>query len=208
MKDDTPLAQRCGRESGESAIRDVDQTEPEVHAEPGFENEVHAFNFFAYLSRSDVTWNPSITSVVKDSLLCPTTEEFILPIIHGNDRVEWFVQLSDEIPLGRFRSRHRRAARAHGDEGGRRRRDAGRHSPSGILAQALDAAGVGERRPDAAGVVREREAEAESGGFLIVIQFSFRRGSFIDDEFVDGPDGAAIEALKHETRKNSYEDAY
>ena len=28
---------------------------------------------------------------------CPTTEEFILPIIHGNDRVEWFVQLSDEI---------------------------------------------------------------------------------------------------------------
>ena len=31
------------------------------------------------------------------SLYCPTTEEYILPIIHGNDRVEWFVQLSDEI---------------------------------------------------------------------------------------------------------------
>ena len=76
---------------------EVDQTEPEVHAEPGFEDEVHAFNFFAYLSRSDVTWNPSVTSVVKDSLLCPTTEEYMLPIIHGNDRVEWFVQLSDEI---------------------------------------------------------------------------------------------------------------
>jgi hypothetical protein len=76
---------------------DVAQDEPEVHAEAGFESEVHAFNFFAYLSRSDVTWNPSVTSVVQHSLLCPTTEEFILPVIHGNDRVEWFVQLSDEI---------------------------------------------------------------------------------------------------------------
>ena len=33
----------------------------------------------------------------KASLFCPTTEEYILPIIHGNDRVEWFIQLSDEI---------------------------------------------------------------------------------------------------------------
>ena len=61
---------------------------------PGFEDEVGAFNLFAYLSRSDVTWNPSVVSVCKDSLYCPTTEEYILPIIHGNDRVEWFVQLS------------------------------------------------------------------------------------------------------------------
>jgi hypothetical protein len=44
-----------------------------------------------------VTWNPSIVSVCKASLYCPTTEEYILPVIHGNDRVEWFVQLSDEI---------------------------------------------------------------------------------------------------------------
>ena len=76
---------------------DVPQDEPEIHAEPGFEGEVAAFNLFAYLSRSDVTWNPSVVSVCKDSLSCPTTEEYILPIIHGNDRVEWFVQLSDEI---------------------------------------------------------------------------------------------------------------
>jgi hydroquinone 1,2-dioxygenase large subunit-like protein len=76
---------------------DVDQTEPTVEAEPGYEGEVAAFNLFAYLSRSDVTWNPSVVTVCKDSLYCPTTEEFILPIIHGNDRVEWFVQLSDEI---------------------------------------------------------------------------------------------------------------
>ena len=79
------------------AFHDVDQSEPEVHAEPGYENEVAAFNLYAYLSRSDVTWNPSVVSACKDSLYCPTTEEFILPIIHGNDRVEWFVQLSDEI---------------------------------------------------------------------------------------------------------------
>jgi len=76
---------------------DVVQDKPEIHANPGFENEVHAFNLFAYLSRSDVTWNPSVCSVVKDSLLCPTTEEYSLPIIHGNDRVEWFIQVSDEI---------------------------------------------------------------------------------------------------------------
>ena len=76
---------------------DVPQDEPEIHAEPGFEDEVCAFSLFAYLSRSDVTWNPSVAAVCKNSLYCPTTEEYILPIIHGNDRVEWFVQLSDEI---------------------------------------------------------------------------------------------------------------
>jgi Hydroquinone 1,2-dioxygenase large subunit N-terminal len=78
-------------------FKDVPQDEPEIKAEPGFENEVAAFNLFAYLSRSNVTWNPSVVSVCKDSLYCPTTEEYILPIIHGNDRVEWFIQLSDEI---------------------------------------------------------------------------------------------------------------
>jgi hypothetical protein len=78
-------------------FHDVPQDEPEVTAEPGFEDQVVSFNLFAYLSRSDVTWNPSIVSVCKASLYCPTTEEYILPVIHGNDRVEWFVQLSDEI---------------------------------------------------------------------------------------------------------------
>jgi hypothetical protein len=76
---------------------DVDQSEPVIEVEPGFEGEVAAFSLFAYLSRSNVTWNPSIVSVCKDSLACPTTEEYILPIIHGNDRVEWFIQLSDQI---------------------------------------------------------------------------------------------------------------
>jgi hypothetical protein len=67
---------------------DVPQDEPELHPKPGYEDQVCGFNLFAYLSRSPVTWNPSIVSVCKDSLYCPTTEEFVLPIIHGNDRVE------------------------------------------------------------------------------------------------------------------------
>lgn len=78
-------------------FKDVGQDEPDVRPEPGFEKEIASFNLFAYLSRSDVTWNPSVVSACKNSLACPTTEEYILPIVHGNDRVEWFVQLSDEI---------------------------------------------------------------------------------------------------------------
>jgi hypothetical protein len=94
---DTPLRTDQAGFPVNRQFRDVSQTEPEVHAESGFANQVHAFNLYAYLSRSDVTWNPSVCSVVKDSLLCPTTEEHVLPITHGNDRVEWFVQVSDEI---------------------------------------------------------------------------------------------------------------
>ena len=58
---------------------DVPQDEPEKHPEPGFEDEISSFNLFAYLSRSQVTWNPSVVSVCGDSLYCPTTEEYILP---------------------------------------------------------------------------------------------------------------------------------
>jgi hypothetical protein len=76
---------------------DVSQDEPLVEAEPGFEGEVSAYNLFNYLARSDVTWNPSVCSVVGDSLFCPTSEEFTLPVDHGNDRCEWFITLSDEI---------------------------------------------------------------------------------------------------------------
>ena len=97
MKDDIPNRSDAAGNHVNRQFADVAQDQPEVHAEPGFENEVHAFNFFGYVSRSDVTWNPSVCSAVKDSQVCATTEEFILPIIHGNDRVEWFVQLSDEI---------------------------------------------------------------------------------------------------------------
>jgi len=94
---DTPVRSDANGYSVNRHFADVPQDQPEVHAEPGFESEVSAFNLFAYLSRSDVTWNPSVCSVVKESLYCPTSEEFILPVEHGNDRVEWFMQLSDEI---------------------------------------------------------------------------------------------------------------
>lgn len=94
---DTPLRSDESGYPVNRDFRDVDQSQPEVHAEPGFEHEVSAYNLFGYLSRSDVTWNPSVCSVLKDSLFCPTSEEFILPVEHGNDRCEWFMQLSDEI---------------------------------------------------------------------------------------------------------------
>lgn len=97
MKGDSPLRTEESGFSINRAFADVAQDQPQIRAEPGFEDELHAFNLFAYLSRSDVTWNPSVTSVCKHSLFCPTTEEYILPIIHGNDRVEWFMQFSDEI---------------------------------------------------------------------------------------------------------------
>ncbi len=97
LPDDEPLRSDANGHPINRAFLDVPQNEPEVHAEPGFEGEVQAFNLFGYLSRSQVTWNPSVVSVCKNSLYCPTTEEYILPVIHGNDRYEWFVQVSDEI---------------------------------------------------------------------------------------------------------------
>ena len=53
---------------------DVPQDAPVVEPDPGFEGEVSAFNLFAYLSRSDVTWNPSVCSIVRESLFGPTSE--------------------------------------------------------------------------------------------------------------------------------------
>jgi hypothetical protein len=97
LPDDEPLRSDDSGFTVNRHFADVVQDEPLVEAEPGFEGVVHGFNLFKYLSRSDVTWNPSVVSVCNDSLYCPTTEEYILPIIHGNDRVEWFVQLSDTI---------------------------------------------------------------------------------------------------------------
>ena len=69
----------------------------EMHIKPGHEGKFGLVNLFEYLGRSDVTWNPSIVSVVEHSLFCPTTEEHVLPVKHGNDRVEWFVQLNGQI---------------------------------------------------------------------------------------------------------------
>ena len=102
----------------------------------------------------------SVVSVCKASLYCPTTEEYILPVIHGNDRVEWFVQLSDEI-LWDVEDRDTGAPRAQGhDEGRRRRGDARRHPPPGLQPEALDAAGVGERLARAARADPHRQGAA------------------------------------------------
>jgi hypothetical protein len=97
LKGDLPMRSDATGAPVNRAFADVPQDAPELHPEPGFEDQVHAFNLFAFLSRSQVTWNPSFTSVVKHSYMCPTTEEHMLPIIHGNDRVEWFFQMTDEI---------------------------------------------------------------------------------------------------------------
>ena len=145
LPDDAPIRTD---ESGYPVNRmfaDVEQDEPEVEAEPGCEGEVQAFNLFAYLSRSDVTWNPSVCTVLRDSLFCPTSEEFSLPVEHGNDRVEWFIQLSDEI-IWNVKDKESGDPRAVVTmRAGDVRLHAGRHPPSRLLAQALDAAGVGER---------------------------------------------------------------
>src|SRR4030095_5326126 len=47
------------------AFADVPQAQPELHPEPGFENEVHAFNLFGFLSRSQVYRKPDFHSVAK-----------------------------------------------------------------------------------------------------------------------------------------------
>jgi hypothetical protein len=69
----------------------------EMHLKPGHEHKFGLVNLYEYLARSDVTWNPSIVSIVEHSLFCPTTEEHKLPVKHGNDRVEWFIQLNGQI---------------------------------------------------------------------------------------------------------------
>jgi hypothetical protein len=79
------------------AFADVPPDQPEIIPEPGFEGQLHAINLFDHIARSDVTWNPSVTAVTKASICCVTSEEHMLPVIHGNDRNEWFIQLSDEI---------------------------------------------------------------------------------------------------------------
>jgi hypothetical protein len=156
LRDDMPINR---------AFADVPQDEPEIVAEPGFEGELHAFSLFKYLSRSDVTWNPSVTAVCKASLACPTTEEYILPVFHGNDRVEWFIQLSDEI-VWDVADKNTGAPRARHHEGRRRRRHAGRHPAPGLRQETLDALRVGERDAGSPQAIRERRTAALSGSLL------------------------------------------
>lgn len=79
------------------AFADLELDEPEIETEPGFEGQLHAINLFDHIARSDITWNPSISAVTRGNICCVTSEEHMLPVIHGNDRNEWFIQLTDEI---------------------------------------------------------------------------------------------------------------
>ena len=79
------------------AFADLDFDKPEIECAPGFEGQLHAINLFDHIARADVTWNPSFTAVTGASICCVTSEEHMLPVIHGNDRNEWFIQLTDEI---------------------------------------------------------------------------------------------------------------
>ena len=137
------------------AFHDVPQDKPEVHVEPGFEKEIGAVNLFAFLSRSDVTWNPSITSVVQDEPLLPDDRG-----IHPADQARQRPRRMVHPALGRDQVGGRgqgdgKAARQGDHEGGRRRGHAGRYPPSRLQLEAVDAARVGERqprhRPDARG---------------------------------------------------------
>ena len=79
------------------AFADLDYEAPTIECEPGFEGQLHAIDLFNHIARSNVTWNPSISAVAGGNICCVTSEEHMLPVIHGNDRNEWFIQLSDEI---------------------------------------------------------------------------------------------------------------
>jgi len=79
------------------AFADMDFDTPDIECEPGFEGQLHAINLFDHIARADVTWNPSFTAITGASICCVTSEEHMLPVIHGNDRNEWFIQLTDEI---------------------------------------------------------------------------------------------------------------
>ena len=69
------------------AFRDVRGVDGEMKIKPEYHERFGLLNLYEYLARNDVTWNPEIVSAVEHSLFCPTTEEYILPVTHGNDRV-------------------------------------------------------------------------------------------------------------------------
>jgi len=64
-------AQRRVRVPGQPDVRRRRSGRAARRGTPGYEAEVSSFNFFSYLSRSDVTWNPSVVSVCRDRLDVP-----------------------------------------------------------------------------------------------------------------------------------------
>ena len=140
------------------AFTDVEQDEPEIHAEPGFENEVHAFNLFKYLSRSDVTWNPFRGVRMSQQPVLPD-HRGTHPAGHSRQRpgrVVYPGQRSDH--LAGQRQGNRPSSGQGGHEARRCGGHAGRYSTPGLFAQAGHAAGLGKRDVGSAREIRQRRA--------------------------------------------------
>jgi hypothetical protein len=97
LEGDAPVRSDATGHPINRAFADLEFDMPDIECEPGFEGQLHAINLFDHIARADVTWNPSFTAITGASICCVTSEEHMLPVIHGNDRNEWFIQLTDEI---------------------------------------------------------------------------------------------------------------
>ena len=97
LEGEPPVRSDATGHSINRAFADMKFDTPDIECEPGFEGQLHAINLFDHIARADVTWNPSFTAITGASICCVTSEEHMLPVIHGNDRNEWFIQLTDEI---------------------------------------------------------------------------------------------------------------
>jgi hypothetical protein len=97
LEGDAPVRSDATGHPVNRAFADMEFDTPDIECEPGFEGQLHAINLFDHIARADVTWNPSFTAITRASICCVTSEEHMLPVIHGNDRNEWFFQLTDEI---------------------------------------------------------------------------------------------------------------
>ena len=121
------------------------RTQPELHPEPGFENEVHAFNLFALPVPLAGHLEPELHLGRQVQLHVPD-HRGAHPADHPRQRPRRVVLPDDRRdPLGLRRQEHRQAAGARDHEGRRHGRHARLLPPPGLQPEALDAAGVGER---------------------------------------------------------------
>ena len=51
--------------SDQRGFKGMEFKDGEMHIKPGHENKFGLVNLYEYLARSDVTWNPSIVSVLR-----------------------------------------------------------------------------------------------------------------------------------------------
>jgi hypothetical protein len=97
LPDDEPLRTQATGYPLHPALTELVGSDPVIEVQPGYEGQVHAINFYDYLSRQDYVWMPAVCVKIKHNWLCASVEENDMPLIHKNDRIEWFVQLSDSI---------------------------------------------------------------------------------------------------------------